>query len=68
MPSSPTPPSQDVSHQALGLARLLDRACTRPGRYILILDIPDPRRHPWDVEIHHAGILRRQQLRRHPSR
>ena len=56
--------SQDVSHQALGLARLVDRACTEPGRYIILLDLPDPTRHPWKVQIHHAGILRRQKLGR----
>ena len=55
---------QDVSHQALGLARLVDRACSEPGRYILLLDLPVPMRHPWKVQIRHAGILRRQKLGR----
>ena len=64
MPSSSKPTAQDVSDQALGLARIVDRACSRPGRYIVILDIPDPKRHAWEVEIYDVGVVRRQRLRR----
>ena len=60
-----TPSPQDVSNQALGLARLVDRACRTGGRYIIVLDLPDPRHQPWAVEIHGADLLRRQRLSRH---
>lgn len=60
------PPSpQDVSHQALGLARLVDRVCRQPGRYVIILDVPDPRHQAWHVEVLLADALRRITLRRH---
>lgn len=65
-PVEPLPPAsaQDVSHQALGLARLVDRVCRQPGRYVIILDVPDPRRQPWQVELLLAEALRRTTLRR----
>lgn len=49
----------DTSRQAQGLARLVDRACRLPGRYLIVLDVPDPRRRPWRVEIARLDLLRR---------
>ena len=56
--------SQDVSHQALGLARLVDRFCRQPGRYVIILDVPDPRRQVWQIELLLVDALQRTTLRR----
>jgi len=58
----------DTSRQATGLARLVDRACRRPGRYLILLDVPDPRRRPWRVEIARLDTLRRGDVGRQRSR
>ena len=58
-------PRSDTSPQATGLARLVDRVCRLPGRYLIILDVPDHRRRPWHVEIARLDTLRRTDLRRH---
>ena len=57
-------PCSDTSAQARGLARLVDRACRRPGRYLILLDVPDPRRRPWRVEIGRLDVLRRGEVGR----
>lgn len=63
MTQSPRPRS-DISRQATGLARLVDRTCRRPGRYLIVLDVPDPRRRPWRVEIARLDPLRRADVGR----
>ena len=61
-------PRFDTSRQARGVARLLDRTCRRPGRYLIILDVPDPRRRAWRVEVARLDTLRRGEIGRDRSR
>lgn len=49
---------QDVSPQALSVARTLDRVCRQPGLYTLTVEIPAHRRKPWRVRLARMELLR----------
>ena len=44
-------PLQDVSTNALSVARMLDRNASGPGTYIVTVHVSDRRRQPWNVEV-----------------
>lgn len=54
---------QDVSRQALSIARALDRLCLPPDDYELRIQIPAHSRHPWEFELSRLDTLRRTQTR-----
>ena len=49
---------EDISKQALSVARVLDRVCRLPGTYVLTIEIPAPRRKPWRVRLSRVELLR----------
>ena len=52
MDNSKKPKTQDISHEALRLGRLLDRQ--PDGRYLIVLEKTSPKKQPqvgWDVMI-----------------
>lgn len=49
----------DVSSRALSVARVIDRLCRLPGRYVMVLTVPHHRRSPWIVEFYRAEVLQR---------
>jgi len=52
----------DVSGQAMGIARLVDRVCRQDGEYVIRLTVPAHRRSAWGVEIERVELLRTQQV------
>ncbi|MDX1664469.1 MAG: hypothetical protein R3272_11800 [Candidatus Promineifilaceae bacterium] len=58
------PPPTDISPQARSIARLVDRLCRTPGRYLIIYDVPGRPDRERQVEIWRAEILRRMSLKK----
>lgn len=48
----------DVSRQALSIARTVDRVCRAPGLYAIVVDIPPHQRNPWRVQVVSVDLLR----------
>lgn len=51
------PPPTDVSRPALAIARLIDRTCRYPGRYVIEVIVPDHRRRPWVIQLHQTESI-----------
>ena len=59
---------QDISHQALQLARALDRQLRRPGRYTITIIVPAKRDADWQADISFTHPLQRIRLRKGKGR
>lgn len=56
--NQPAEQPQSISHQAHGLARIVDQTCRAPGVYTVRVVIPEHRRAEWTIEVARAESLR----------
>lgn len=54
--------SPDLPHWLRSLARQIARDCSRPGTYVITLEVPDHKRAPRIIEIDKLEAIRRMKL------